>query len=161
MTNELRVSGGNKRRVQVVREGSRKRFDAKRQAVFLDWFAATCNVALAAEKAGVAPQTVFKHRMRDAAFAAAWQDAIAQGYARLEAELLHAATAAAGAEVEGAPEAAPEPVTPAVKLGLLKEHRAREARPRPVRAVGALDEAQLRAALVKRLVVFGLRVRGE
>jgi hypothetical protein len=169
MTDEVRVSGGNRRRVQVIREGARKRFDAKRQAVFLEWFAATCNVALSAEKAGVSPQTVFKRRMRDPAFAADWQEAIAQGYARLEAELLRAATASAGAAPaeDVAIDALPT-VAPAVQLGLLKEHNARKERPdspatraRRAQAVGDLDEAQLRAALVKRLVVFGMRVRGE
>jgi hypothetical protein len=82
---KLRVCAGKNRIVQVASAGSRKLFDARRREVFLEWFAATCNVRLAAAKAGVAYQTVFKHRMKDPAFAADWDVALAQGYARLEA----------------------------------------------------------------------------
>lgn len=169
----VRVSAGNKRVVQVVREGRIKRFDAKRQAVFLEWFAATCNVALSAEKAGVVPQTVFKHRMKDPVFAEGWRQAMAQGYARLEAELVRAASGASpptptgeisATEVEAASTA--EPIKPELRLAILKEHNAQAERDgrsgrRPGARAVPLTDAELRVALVKRLVVFGIRVRGE
>ncbi|HMJ06834.1 MAG TPA: hypothetical protein VK474_11305 [Chthoniobacterales bacterium] len=46
---------------------------------------------LSAAKAGVAYQTVFKHQMKDEAFADAWDRALQQGYVRLEARLLEEA----------------------------------------------------------------------
>lgn len=166
----VRISGGNRRVVQVVREGGRKRFDAKRQALFLEWFAATCNVALSAEKAGVVPQTVFKYRMRDPAFAEGWRLAIKQGYARLEAELLRAATVAGAPAPDGslagdAP-SADAPMKPETQLAILKEHHAEEQREsggkrRSGARPAALGDAELRVALAKRLVIFGIRVRGE
>jgi hypothetical protein len=72
-------------------DGARKRFDAARRQVFLDWMGATCNLRLSAEKAGVAPMTVIRHRRRDPAFAEEWRLALGQGLARLEAALLAAA----------------------------------------------------------------------
>ncbi|QNN64235.1 hypothetical protein H9L12_07610 [Sphingomonas rhizophila] len=81
------------RLLQRSRPPNRKLFDARAKGRFLDMFAATANARMAAESAGVAYQTVFKHRARDAGFAAAWDEALAQGYARLEAELLAAALA--------------------------------------------------------------------
>ena len=85
---ELRVSPNKNRLVQVRRTGRRKLFDKAAKELFLEWFAATCNVRLSAARAGVAYQTVFKHRMKDPEFADAWDVALAQGYARLEARLL-------------------------------------------------------------------------
>lgn len=166
----VRISSGKNRAVQVVREGTRKRFDARRKALFLEWFAATCNVLLSAEKAGVAYQTVFKHRMRDPAFAAAWNEAVQQGYARIEAELVQAATQAPPIKLAGdldpVAEGAPTP-DKQLMMDLLKANRERlrlaEARDKGGAPRGGrpADEAELRAALVRRLVVFGIRVRGE
>ena len=88
---ELRVRPCKHRLIQVTRTPNRKLFDAARREVFLEWFAATCNVRLAAAKAEINYQTVFKHRMKDEAFAAAWDRALVQGYAYLEARLLQEA----------------------------------------------------------------------
>jgi hypothetical protein len=79
----------NKNRLkQATRTGGRKLFDAKRKVIFLEWFAATCNVKLSAEQADICYHTAFKHRREDSAFAEAWDEALAQGYAALEAGLL-------------------------------------------------------------------------
>ncbi len=84
----LRVTPNKNRLVQVRRAGGRKLFDRARRETFLEWFAATCNVRLAAEKAGICYSAVFRHRMKDDTFAEAWDRALAQGYARIEARLL-------------------------------------------------------------------------
>jgi len=78
---------GRGRRVQVTGRG-RERFDRAKRATFLEWFAATCNAQLAARQAGVNYRTPYRTRMRDAAFAEAWDLALEQGYARIEAKLL-------------------------------------------------------------------------
>ncbi len=61
---------------------------AKRQAVFVTTLAETCNVSASARAAGVAASTCYRWRAQDAAFAAAWDAALAVGYDRLEAALL-------------------------------------------------------------------------
>jgi hypothetical protein len=87
----LRVSPNKNRIVQVRRVGSRKLFDKARKETFLEWFAATCNVALSAAKAGVWPQTIYKHLMKDEAFLEACGRALRVGYFRLEARELQEA----------------------------------------------------------------------
>ena len=65
----------NKNRLkQATRTGGRKLFDARRKAIFLEWFAATCNVKLSAEQADICYHTAFKHRREDSAFAEAWDE---------------------------------------------------------------------------------------
>lgn len=84
---ERRIAPNNKRRLQR-RKMRHVRFTDKRRAIFLSYFAGTCDAVAAAEAAGVDDTTVYKHRIRDAAFAAAFQEALEQGYVRLEAEAL-------------------------------------------------------------------------
>ena len=156
--------------------------------MFLEWFAATCNVKLSAEKAGVAYQTVFKHRMKDERFADAWDRALAQGYARLEARLLEAA--GGGPHPSAAAQLPPSPAGsrgealemrgdldgPEVEAAfdtelaivLLREHGRglagagrSGAKRRDGRAPRVASNAEVAAALVKRLKSFGMRVRGE
>jgi hypothetical protein len=81
------VSPGKGRQLQL-RRNRNVRFTEKRQDIFLDHFAGTCNLAEAAEAAGVSEKTVLAHRARDPNFAARFQQALEQGYARLEADIL-------------------------------------------------------------------------
>jgi hypothetical protein len=81
------VSAG-KGRVLQLRRFRRVPFTDERKRVFLEYFAATCNLADSAEAAGVCASTVLKHLAADAEFAALFRTALEQGYARLEAALL-------------------------------------------------------------------------
>lgn len=163
-----RLSPGRNRRVQAVRIGARKLFDAGAKRIFLEWFAATSNVKLSAEKAGVANQTVFKHRMKDPAFAEAWDRALQQGYARLEAAVVERAQQAQPIAIDGDLEA-PEydAVDPVLAMQLLKEHRRTVDAPTPFgvsRKPGRPEPAstaEVREALARRLHVFGIQMRGE
>ena len=58
------------------------------EAAFLDHLAASCNVAWSAAQTGFSAVTVYNHRRTDPAFARRWQDALDDGYIRLETELL-------------------------------------------------------------------------
>jgi len=82
---ELRVSPNKNRLLQVQRAGARKLFDEARKEVFLEWLAATCNVALSAQMAGICDKTVYKHLLKDEAFVEAYVHALRIGYLRLEA----------------------------------------------------------------------------
>lgn len=81
------VSPANGRRWQL-RRIRRLRFVQWRKDVFLAFLAGTGDVTASAEAAGVCESTIYRHRARDPDFAAAFQEALEQGYARLEAEAL-------------------------------------------------------------------------
>jgi hypothetical protein len=81
------ISPGNGRRWQLKRV-RRLRFVQWRKEVYLAHLAGTCDVKAAAEAAGVCEATIYRHRAKDPDFAAAHQEALEQGYARLEAEAL-------------------------------------------------------------------------
>lgn len=156
------------RLTQIARPGDRKRFDAARRRVFLDWFATTCNVTLSAEQADISTKTVHAHRRKDAAFAEAWDEALAQGYAALEAGLLSDALAAdmgkGGTEEVGSSAPATSPLTFEQRMALLREYRRVDGRgPRPVGKHPPLpphiaSPAEAEAMLIKRLKHFAMRV---
>ncbi|WP_411291667.1 hypothetical protein [Sphingorhabdus sp.] len=64
------------------------RLNAKIRRQFLDHLAATANVSASARTAGVAGSAVYAERRRSAAFRGDWALALAEGYARLEIDLL-------------------------------------------------------------------------
>jgi hypothetical protein len=114
------------------REGPMKRLpknsdvpEVKKQA-FLDALADSCNVKAAAAASGFTPSTAYKLRQRDPAFAAAWQEALEIGYARLEMALLERAIQTIETLGDDAPDA-PPPVgamTVAQAMDLMNKHRA-------------------------------------
>jgi len=162
----------NKNRLkQATRTGGRKLFDARRKAIFLEWFAATCNVKLSAEQSDICYHTAFKHRREDPAFAEAWDEALAQGYAALEAGLLADAIAPDvdaepdSDEAEGEPAPATSPLSFEQRMSLLREYRRRDGGhgPRPVGKPPTIppriaSEAEVEAELIKRLKLFALRI---
>jgi hypothetical protein len=153
--------------VQAARPGRRKAFGKAAKELFLEWFAATANVRLSAEKAGVSFRTVYKHRMKDEAFAAAWDESLRQGYARLEAAMVERASSPPKLDVAGdlvAPET--EAVDPTLTMALLKEYKRVLQAPGPAgasRRRGPVPrmatEQEVTVALTKRLQLFGIRIR--
>jgi hypothetical protein len=79
------VRGNNRRRLQA-RRMRHLRFDTDRQEVFLNHLAGCGDAREAAQVAGVDHSTVYKHRRKDAVFAAGFAEALEQCYARLEVE---------------------------------------------------------------------------
>jgi len=69
-----------------IRRGRRGKFTRERKLVFLEHFAATCDLMASAEVAGVGWSTVYAHRRDDPAFAEGMKEAVEIGVARLEAE---------------------------------------------------------------------------
>lgn len=64
------------------------RFTAANRRLFLDHLAHSANVAASERHAGMAPRSAYFERRRSAAFSAQWAEALAEGYARLEADML-------------------------------------------------------------------------
>ncbi|ONF94980.1 hypothetical protein [Sphingomonas jeddahensis] len=85
MATGMATASGGRVAVCARTQGRRNRF--------LAVLAETCSVALAARMAKRTMATCYRWRSEDAAFAAAWDAAIADGYARLEAGLLEHALA--------------------------------------------------------------------
>lgn len=81
------LGGSNKRTVQKRAARSDGWTKAKR-ALFLDAFAATCNAAYAARRCGMNERSVRVLKARDPGFARLYEEALQEGYGRLEAELL-------------------------------------------------------------------------
>lgn len=78
------------------------RLNMKIRAHFLDHLAETANVSASARAAGVASSAVYAERRRSPAFREAWALALAEGYARLETDLLaEALQTASGRTADG------------------------------------------------------------
>lgn len=84
---EQRVARGKSGELQL-RKASRRCWTAKRRAIFLDHFSATCNAATSARAAGMGAPSAFALRRRDAQFAAEWDAALIAGQARLAGKLI-------------------------------------------------------------------------
>lgn len=161
--NEENLVPGNKRAIQKRRTRRKALFGPRKKEAFLDALACTCNVAAAAEAAGVAVGTVYAHRRKDPEFRALWWEALEQGAAklvalRLQREIERAEGTLAGgieARMDGPPDE--RQIIDLYKLiALLKEH-SRGIAGEPKQAGRAPDVASLEetcAAMAKRLKAF-------
>ena len=78
------------------------RWTARMKNAFLDHLAATGSIAGAAAAIGVGPSSVYQLRRRDAAFAAAWREAVLLAYDVLETLVLgHVLSGRADRTIEG------------------------------------------------------------
>lgn len=85
-------NGGTKVVRVQARGGKVARWCEAAEERFLDVLGETCNVRAAAAAAGFSTTAIYRRRARWPGFAAAWDAAIGQGYARLEARLVELAT---------------------------------------------------------------------
>jgi hypothetical protein len=119
------IQGGDGRTVMKRQPQAKDVTEAQRQ-VFLDTLADSCNVRRAAADAGFVPSTAYKLRQRDDGFAAAWQEALEIGYARLEMALVERAIQTIEASADDTPGAIPPvgAMTVAQAMDLMSKHRA-------------------------------------
>jgi len=66
-------------------------WNEERRQTFLDTLAACSNVAASERAAGMMPGSAYRERRRSADFRAAWDEALCEGYTRLELVLLERA----------------------------------------------------------------------
>ena len=85
MARKLVVIGGKRPQLQ---KPSRHSWTKAKQREFLSVLAETCNVTRACEQAGISVTHAYRKRKSDAAFRAAWREAIGVAYQRLELVLL-------------------------------------------------------------------------
>ena len=85
---ELLLEG--RKRVRKIAP-SRRSWTRAKERTFLEALAESCNVKLAAKKAGVSASAIYVRRSRDASFRRAWDQALSAGYAQLEMMMLERA----------------------------------------------------------------------
>ena len=128
-----------------------------RRKRFLDELAESCNVRRSAGEAGATQAAFYRLRQRDPEFAAAWEAALATGYARLEAELMAEALGEGGRE-DGRP-----PLDRDLAMSLLgRRDAAARAAGGPIHRRGArtrhIPMAEVEAALRRQLDLLARRL---
>ena len=144
------LAGG---KVPRLRRARKSAFDAAKQAAFLRELAATCNVTLAAERAGAAIGTVYDHKAKDAAFRAAWAEALAEAYRNLELMMLERAmngTVKTVTRADGSVDRTHE-YPHAIALTLLRLHRDSAAAAEEEAEASEADVEELRARILRRI----------
>jgi hypothetical protein len=99
------------------------RFNAATRKLFLAHLAETANVAASERVAGMVARSAYEERRRSPAFFAAWEVALAEGYARLEASLLSVALIKPSAKTDEALQKA-RAQSNRLGINLLNWHRA-------------------------------------
>ncbi|WP_375427921.1 hypothetical protein [uncultured Sphingomonas sp.] len=156
------IAGGVNRALQRRADGGPRRLTAERRKLFLDELGATCNATRSARVAGACVDAFYRCRQRDEAFAAAWEAAMATGYARLEAELLAAALGEKAGSGEAGSETPPA-IDRALALSLLgrRDAKARSGNPGGFGRVSRarhIPMADVEAALLRQLVLLEKRL---
>ena len=154
MGTQLTIIGG---KGAYKRKANARDWTRAKEKRFLAALCETCNVSLSAERAGVGSTTVYGHRARDAAFRDGWDRALAQGFARLEIEMLERALSGTMRTIEHKDGRAERVVeySDRVGLALLKMHRDRAEAParheREDAAMAVEEVAELRAKIMAKL----------
>jgi hypothetical protein len=154
--------------MQVARVGGRKYFDGARKKLFLEWFLATANIGFAAEQAGVCRQTVSKHRLSDPEFEEQYLRALRLAVPDLQARLLSFLNGRPKLDLNGELEPPDDAdFDPQLALQILREQQrileraARGKALKPGRAPRVASNAEVEAALAKRLAVYSARLRSK
>lgn len=154
----IRAGKNGKLQISAVRKDG---WTMRRRSAFLDHLAATCNVRASEAAAGICQGGAYPLYRRDQDFAAAWDEALAIGYIRLETMLIE--RAARKIEI-------PEGVTPVpdisdadteLALTLLRLHRNRvkEGKGRGGGKTPQASEAETNAAIIKKLRALNRRLK--
>jgi phage terminase small subunit len=142
-----------------LRKGSERNWSDAKEREFLSVLAATCNVTQAATEAGVSVSHAYRRRKGNAAFRAAWLEAIGAAYQRLELVLLERAfngTEKVIRRKDGSEERMLE-YSNQLGLALLKMHRDTAAEAST--EIPAADVDEIRERILKKLQ--RLRKRNE
>lgn len=151
----VRASRAGRPCVMRVGEG---RWSTEKERVFLEELAATANVKAAAQAAGVSTTAVYRRRMDWPGFAEGWGASLAQGWARIETLLVHAATETLDPPaVTGAREAPAMSVGQAIDLYKLHRHGVTGEGKRPRRdwRKGEPTIEEVRAEVLRRVRAIG------
>lgn len=127
------------------------RINAAKRKIFFNHLSQTANVSASARLAGLSSGAIYDERLRSSEFKANWFEALAEGYARLEADLLAEALQKASSKTsEGTIKSRAQKHR--LGLSLLGIHRAnaKNAAPSNTR-VGKADLRAMKAKLILQL----------
>lgn len=125
------------------------------RAAFLAKLAETANVAASAREAGMPVSSVYALRLKSPEFRCEWGEALAEGYARLEASLLEAALGKARGTTD--PDALKrEAARHRLGLSLLAQHRPAVKGMMPLSR--KVDTAQSKARIMDRIALMHQRI---
>jgi hypothetical protein len=125
-----------------------KAFGPAAQKIFLAHLAQTSNVSASAKRVGLTTFPVYDLKTKSAAFRAKWHDALAEGYSRLEANLLAEALSPPASNLKDSTLKQKQMKT-RIGMGLLAAHKATVrgvAKPMPSRSRDPKDVQQRLAA---------------
>ena len=127
--------------------------------IFLDALAESSNVAASARATGISANAMYRERRRNPGFAARWHEALCEGFARLEAELLAEALIAPTGNVK---ESTLKSRAQKYRLGLslLAAHRA-AVRGAKLPAAADAPKGSAKAKLVAKLTAMRAQVAAE
>lgn len=120
---ELVVRGSGERLIQI-RRARLGDWTPRLEARFLAALAACCNVSAAARAVGLSVSAAYQHYHRWPDFERRWEEALKEGYVRLEMALLESA-GRAFEPVDYPPDVPIEPMTVHQAMTLLAQHQAR------------------------------------
>ena len=159
---EVRVQAGKNRAAQVVPAGGRELFGERKRRQFLEWFAWSGNVAWSARRTGISDKTVWRHRMNCPDFAEAFDRAQEQGVARAKAAALAGKTGRIDLDGDWEPPALEDYDPQVIRMVLDGDARRRAGGGRQAgRAPAVASNAEVEAALAKRLALLSARVRAK
>ena len=125
------------------------------RAVFLSKLAETANVAASAREAGMPVSSVYALRLKSPEFRLEWAEALAEGYARLEASLLEAALKRARGIVDP-DELKREAARHRLGLSLLAQHR--PAIKGMMSSARVADAGRLKGQIMDRIALMHQRI---
>ena len=161
---ELVVRGSNGRRAQVSR-ARLKQWTARGEARFLSVLSATCNVKMACNAVGLSVPSAYMHRYRWPGFAKAWDAAVEEGYASLEAAMLENAMASLEPQdprfADFEPAFPMEKMSPAHGMALLYMHKNKVARDRSGETARLLEQRRTERAKMTDRLLNNMRVYKE
>jgi hypothetical protein len=137
-----------------------ERWNARMERTFLDELAVTCNVRRSLALVGKSAASLYLRRRTVPGFAAAWNAALNEGYAKLEAAMIsRALSEETGDPHEGDP--ALKPMADSVKLSLLAQHAKSVAQYRAAQAEADVSKLkrEIRQRLDRLARSLGLEVR--
>ncbi|MGN6123264.1 MAG: hypothetical protein ACTHOJ_09950 [Sphingomonas oligoaromativorans] len=143
----------------VTKKKAPRRWTQARQRTFLETLAQTSNVAASERKAKMPVGSAYRERRRSPGFEAAWREALAEGYARLEHTMLERALLGITRRVKKSEDGS-ETVEYSDRLGmaLLTAHRASAMAARP----GVREEGEnARDWLARKLAEMHRRLGGD
>lgn len=127
---------------------ARKKWTMARTTRFMETLAITSNVTAAASAAQMTTDSAYRRRMREPAFQRAWLEALAEGYAHLEMEMLERARFGTA---KGIGDGGKRDFADANGLRLLQAHRETVAAYRIAEGLNARDPDEVLAEVRRRI----------